>query len=90
MGIGDPAEPVGLNIRSSWQYLEQNAYLVTKTLPIFRNLRVVRQWAGLYDMSPDSHHIISEAKDAKGFITIAGFSGHGFMIAPRVAILAAN
>ena len=90
MGIGEPSEPVSYNIRSSWQYLELNAHLITQTLPAFRNLRVVRQWAGLYDMSPDRYPIINHAKKAKGFITIAGLSGHGFMIAPRVAILVAN
>jgi len=90
MGIGDPAEKPGFNIRSSWHYLEYNAWLVTQTLPAFRNLRVVRQWAGLYDMSPDRNPIINEAGDAGGFITIAGFSGHGFMVAPRTAILVAN
>ena len=90
MGIGDPTEPVSFNIRSSWQYLEENAHIVTQTLPAFRNLRVVRQWAGLYDMSPDRNPIINEAKTAQGFITIAGFSGHGFMVAPRTAILVAN
>ena len=90
LGMGDPHEPVGFNTGSSWQYLEKNARVITETLPVFRNLRVVRQWAGLYDMSPDSHHIINEAEEAKGFISIAGFSGHGFMIAPRVAIQIAN
>jgi len=89
-GIGEPNEPVSHNIRSSWQYLEMNAHLITQTLPAFRNLRVVRQWAGLYDMSPDRYPIINEAESAKGFITAAGFSGHGFMIAPRLAILLAN
>lgn len=90
MGIGDPTEPVSFNIRSSWQYLEENAHIVTQTLPAFRNLRVVRQWAGLYDMSPDRNPIINEAKTAAGFFTVAGFSGHGFMVAPRTAILVAN
>ncbi|MCL2367114.1 MAG: FAD-binding oxidoreductase [Oscillospiraceae bacterium] len=90
MGIGDPTEPVSHNIRSSWQYLEHNAWLVTQTLPAFRSLRVVRQWGGSYDMSPDRNPIINEAADARGFISVAGFSGHGFMVAPRTAILLAN
>ena len=90
MGIGDPAEPVSFNIRSSWQFLEYTAHLVTQTLPAFRNLRVVRQWAGLYDMCPDRNPVIHEAASAEGFFTIAGFSGHGFMLAPRTAILVAN
>jgi len=90
MGMGEPSEPVSFNIGSSWQFLEYNAWLITQTLPAFRNLRVVRQWAGLYDMSPDRNPIINEARDAAGFITVAGFSGHGFMVAPRTAILLAN
>ena len=90
MGIGDPAEPVSLNIRPSWQFLEFTASLVTHALPALRDLRVVRQWAGLYDMSPDRNPIINEAAGAEGFITMAGFSGHGFMVAPRTAILIAN
>ncbi|MCL2392766.1 MAG: FAD-binding oxidoreductase [Oscillospiraceae bacterium] len=90
MGMGDPNEPVSLNTKASWQYLEHNAWVVTQTLPAFRNLRVVRQWAGHYDMSPDRNPIINEAKSAEGFITIAGFSGHGFMVAPRTAILVSN
>jgi len=90
MGIGDPAEKVSFDISSSWQFLEYSSHLITQTLPAFRNLRVVRQWAGLYDMSPDRYPIINEAKEAGGFITIAGLSGHGFMVAPRLAILVAN
>ena len=90
MGIGDPTEPESFNIRSSWQFLEETAWLVTRTLPAFRDLRVVRQWAGLYDMCPDRNPIINEAQSCEGFYTIAGFSGHGFMLAPRVAILMAN
>ena len=90
MGIGDPAETISLNINSTWLNLELTAHLITMTLPAFRDLRVVRQWAGLYDMSPDRYPIINRAKEADGFITIAGLSGHGFMIAPRIAILVAN
>ena len=90
MGIGDKREKESLNIRSSWQFLEKAAHLISETLPAFRNLRVVRQWAGMYDMSPDRYPIINEAKDAEGFITVAGLSGHGFMIAPRLSILLAN
>jgi len=90
MGIGDPTETVSTNIDPTWQFLEHCAHLITQTLPALRNLRVVRHWAGLYDMSPDRNPIINHAKTAQGFYTIAGMSGHGFMIAPRLAILLAN
>ena len=90
MGIGDPSESVSFNINASWQNLELTAHLITQTLPLLRELRVVRQWAGLYDMSPDRYPIINRAKEAEGFYTVAGLSGHGFMIAPRLSILLAN
>lgn len=90
MGIGDPLELESFNLNSSWQFLEECAHVVTQTLPVFRNLKVIRQCAGLYDMSPDRNPIITESQNVKGFISICGFSGHGFMVAPRVAILVAN
>lgn len=61
-----------------------------EVLPILRKLNVVRQWAGQYDLSPDRNPIIDEAKQARGFYSVCGFSGHGFMVAPRIAILMAN
>lgn len=89
MGIGPKEEP-SFNFRSSWQFLEQNCAIICEALPILRKLKVVRQWAGQYDLSPDRNPIIDEAKEAKGFYSVCGFSGHGFMVAPRIAILLAN
>ena len=41
-------------------------------------------------MSPDANPVIDEAAEAANFWTVCGFSGHGFMVAPRVAIMVAN
>lgn len=89
MGIGPKEEP-SFNSNSSWQFLEKNCATICEALPILRKLNVVRQWAGQYDLSPDRNPIIDEAKQAKGFYSVCGFSGHGFMVAPRIAILMAN
>lgn len=89
MGIGPQEEP-SFNFKSSWQFLEKNCAVMCEVLPILRKLNVVRQWAGQYDLSPDRNPIIDEAKQAKGFYSVCGFSGHGFMVAPRIAILMAN
>ena len=40
-------------------------------------------WAGLYDMTPDAHPIVGPI--AEGVYAACGFSGHGFMQAPRWA-----
>ncbi len=89
MGIG-PHEAPSFNFHSTWQFLERNCSVMCDALPILRKLNVVRQWAGQYDLSPDCNPIIDEAKQAKGFYSLCGFSGHGFMVAPRIAILTAN
>jgi sarcosine oxidase subunit beta len=50
-------------------------------------LRVVRQWGGSYNMSPDRQPIISATEELKGFYMACGFSGHGFMFAPMTGLL---
>jgi len=82
MGIGNPDEPIGHDICHSWQFLEEMAEKACHMLPVLRGLRVVRQWSGSYNMSPDAHPIIGEAPTVRGFFMAIGFSGHGFMLAP--------
>lgn len=89
MGVNDPNEPQSFNIDSSWQFLEDVARQVTTLLPPLKNLRIVRQWAGLYDMSPDANPVLGKT-EVSGFFVAAGFSGHGFMIAPMTSEILAE
>lgn len=50
--------------------------------------RIRRGWAGLYAVTPDHHPIIEET--VPGFVTAAGFSGHGFQHAPATGKLVAE
>jgi sarcosine oxidase subunit beta len=54
-------------------------------MPVLGDVKVVRQWAGPYDMSPDGNPIVGEAPGVPGFYVCCGFQGHGFMMAPVVA-----
>ncbi|ELZ10278.1 MULTISPECIES: NAD(P)/FAD-dependent oxidoreductase [Natrialba] len=49
---------------------------------------VKRGWAGLYAVTPDDTAIVEET--VPGFITAAGFSGHGFQHAPATGQLVAE
>ncbi len=89
MGLGMPEEP-GFNSASSWEFLEAAARAVTSLLPILSEVRVIRQWAGLYAMTPDAQPILGEDPRLEGFYHAVGFSGHGFMIAPYTAKLTAE
>lgn len=50
--------------------------------------RIKRGWAGLYAVTPDNHPVIEET--LPGFVTAAGFSGHGFQHAPATAEIVAD
>jgi sarcosine oxidase subunit beta len=54
-------------------------------MPRLGHVKVVRQWAGPYDVSPDGDPIVGELPDVPGFHVVCGFRGHGFMMAPVVA-----
>lgn len=90
MGYGDPDEPESYNINSSWQFLEEMARKTTNLLPLLGHLRVVRQWAGLYNITPDRQPIIDGSDEVEGFYQAVGFSGHGFMIAPMTGKIMAE
>ncbi|MBM7854742.1 sarcosine oxidase subunit beta [Desulfohalotomaculum tongense] len=90
MGLGDPNEIKDYDQDSSWQFLHEMAAKVTFILPVLKELRVVRQWAGLYDLTPDKTQILGAIPEVPGFFVAAGFSGHGFMIAPVVGKLMAE
>ena len=47
----------------------------------------MREWAGLYEVTPDAHPIIDGLADPAGFYIVAGFSGHGFMHGPVGGLL---
>ena len=87
MGRSDPNMPEGYNVDASWQFLDEMAKTVVNILPPIGDLRVIRQWGGLYNLSPDRQPIISDVKELPGFYLACGFSGHGFMFAPMTGLL---
>jgi sarcosine oxidase subunit beta len=86
MGRGDENEPRDLRVTSSWQFIEEMAKTIDLVLPPISKLRVIRQWAGLYNMTPDKQPIYDKAENVEGFYFALGFSGHGFMFGPITGI----
>ena len=66
-------------------FLDQMARAIIELIPRLGDVKVVRQWAGPYDLSPDGDPIVGEAPGVPGFHVCCGFVGHGFMMAPVVA-----
>jgi sarcosine oxidase subunit beta len=89
-GFGLPDEPPGFNQTSSLEFLETMSSKLSWMMPRLKSVKVVRQWAGLYDLTPDAQPLLGETDGVEGFFQASGFSGHGFMIAPKVAMLLAQ
>lgn len=87
MGLGDATEQPGFNTRATWQFLEEMSQKITWLLPPLKGIRVVRQWAGLYNMTPDRTPILGGVPELSGYQMAVGFSGHGFMLAPMTGVL---
>ena len=86
MGHGPENEPHSQKTNSTWQFLEAMSGKVTTLLPAIKQLRVIRQWAGSYNISPDRQPIICESEQQPGFFMAVGFSGHGFMMGPSIGV----
>ncbi len=84
MGQGDPNEKPGVNRNVTYKFLKSMSEKMTKIFPFLENVRILRHWAGCYNMSPDAQPIVGCSKKINGFCYAVGFSGHGFMLAPAV------
>ena len=84
-GMGDPAEPTGLDQTSSLRFLARYARALVDLVPRLGHVKLLRQWAGCYDVTPDHSPILGETPGMRRLLQMSGFVGHGFMMAPAVA-----
>ena len=84
-GMGDPLEPPALNQSSSLRFLARYAQAITELMPRVGQVKLLRQWAGCYDVTPDHSPILGVTPGVRGLLQMSGFVGHGFMMAPAVA-----
>lgn len=74
-----------IHLGSRLAFLRAMATGLTQVMPRLGDVKVVRQWAGPYDLTADGNPIVGEAPGVPGFFLCCGFMGHGFMMAPVVA-----
>jgi sarcosine oxidase subunit beta len=89
-GIGQERVPPGLNQDSSFAFLGRYAHALVRACPVLGAVKVLRQWAGCYDITPDANPIVGEVDGVEHFYQASGFMGHGFMMAPIVGKLVAE
>jgi sarcosine oxidase subunit beta len=89
-GIGNEYVAPGLDQGSSSAFLGKYARSLVRACPVLGSVKVLRQWAGCYDLTPDSNPIVGAVDEVENFYQASGFMGHGFMMAPVVGKLLAG
>jgi sarcosine oxidase subunit beta len=88
----DPEETPGFKLNFDRGFIEKVLTRGVDRLPCLEEAEVnpKRAWAGLYEMTPDHHPVLGEAKELPGFFLANGFSGHGVMHSPATGRVLAD
>ncbi len=86
-GVTLPGHGSTYAMGSTLEFLATYARRLAKLMPILGDIKILRQWAGPYDQSPDGNPIVGAAPGHDDFFLACGFVGHGFMMAPIVGKL---
>ncbi len=93
--IGSEIDPYSsYSLKSTLPFLEATAAHTLELFPCLREVRVLRQWTGICDMTPDYSPIMGEVPGLKGFVLDVGWGTYGFKAGPvsgkRIAELIAT
>ena len=81
--IGGPVDPYSTySQKSTLDMLHELAASTLELLPELRDIKILRQWAGLCDMTPDYAPIMGTVDGLDGFILNCGWGTWGFKAAP--------
>ena len=89
-GQSNPNETPGFDQSIDHAWTEQHLERAIWRFPLLERAGLLREWAGLYEVTPDAHPVIDRLSDPAGFNIVAGFSGHGFMHGPIAGLLIAE
>ena len=85
----EEADPDNYLNRATEAFVDLTVDKVGTRFPGFTDAAISSSYAGCYDVTPDWNPVISRT-DVQGLVVAAGFSGHGFKIAPAVGRLVAD
>lgn len=90
VGGTDNDDKNATDIDSTFEFLTKFAREATEIVPRLAGVKLMRQWAGYYVVSPDAHPVLGPIDEVPGFFQANGYSGHGFMMGPIVGRLLAE
>jgi sarcosine oxidase, subunit beta len=86
-GQSNAHQAPGFNQTVDHAWTEQHLENAVWRFPLLAKAGLLREWAGLYEVTPDAHPVIDRLAEPEGLYVVAGFSGHGFMHGPVAGLL---
>src|SRR4029079_8619364 len=65
-GVGNDRVPAGPDQSSSHRFLSLYSRALLRACPILGSVKILRQWAGLYDITPDANPILGPVDELDG------------------------
>jgi glycine/D-amino acid oxidase-like deaminating enzyme len=96
VGLIDPSEqenvvdPDNYNGNGDLDFVADVGNRLVHRFPAMKHSANTTSYAALYAITPDWHPVIDELIPGSGFFICAGFSGHGFKLAPAVGWMVAD
>ena len=88
--IGAEIEPyTTYNTRSTFTFLEHGAHNALELMPFLARLKILRQWTGYCDMTPDYSPVMG-LTEVEGFLVDAGWGTWGFKASPICGVTMAE
>jgi sarcosine oxidase subunit beta len=88
--IGAEIEPyTTYNTRSTFTFLEHGAHNALELLPFLARTKILRQWTGYCDMTPDYSPVMG-LTEVEGFVVDAGWGTWGFKASPICGVTMAE
>jgi sarcosine oxidase subunit beta len=89
--LGAEIDPyTSYSYRSTLPFLQSTASHILSLLPGLAEVKILRQWAGICDMTPDYSPIMGEVPGIKGFLLDVGWGTYGFKAGPVSGTLMAE
>jgi heterotetrameric sarcosine oxidase beta subunit len=80
----DPGNEESREQDVSYSFVSKLAREIKTLFPSLCGVRVLRQWAGQYDVSADGSPLLGEPEQLENLVLASGFSGHGLMMSPVI------
>ena len=88
--MGSEIEPYsGYSNTSTFRFIEDLAMHMIELLPMLGHAKILRQWTGYCDVSPDYSPIMG-LTEVEGFLVDGGWGTYGFKATPIVGVAMAD